>query len=547
MPQLFQSFQCDISGIPIPELFTFPFFYDPHPLSTIAAEALQQYLKTQTDFDHNFGLDPKQNGLAIGKMFGVLVVQNKNGELGYLWAYSGKLAESNQWEYFVPTVFDMLQENSYYKEEEVSINALTIKLAEIEKSELYITASRKVQEVKQQAEKGLIEQKTKIKEGKVARNILRQGTTDPKVLEALNLESQEASILLKKMTQYWEYKIKDTQQGVALFELELEALKEARKNKSAALQQRLFEEYAFLNQYHELKSLGVIFDGNPPAGAGECAAPKLIHYAFEHELKPIAMAEFWWGQSPKSEVRKHQQYYPACMGKCEPILKHMLLDIPMEPNPFERNDAAHKTLEIVYEDDCMVIVNKPTELLSVPGKQIKDSVFTRVQQLYPEATGPLLVHRLDMATSGLLVVAKSSEIHKIVQSQFIKRQIKKRYVALLDGIVQEDTGTINLPLRVDLDNRPNQLVCYEYGKKARTDYEVLSRNNNSTLIYFYPITGRTHQLRVHAAHPSGLNCPIVGDDLYGTKSNRLHLHAESITFQHPITLEIMTISVAAEF
>lgn len=547
MPQLFQSFQCDISGIPIPELFTFPFFYDPHPLSTIAAEALQQYLKTQTDFDHNFGLDPKQNGLAIGKMFGVLVVQNKNGELGYLWAYSGKLAESNQWEYFVPTVFDMLQENSYYKEEEVSINALTIKLAEIEKSELYITASRKVQEVKQQAEKGLIEQKTKIKEGKVARNILRQDTTDPKVLEALNLESQEASILLKKMTQYWEYKIKDTQQGVALFELELEALKEARKNKSAALQQRLFEEYAFLNQYHELKSLGVIFDGNPPAGAGECAAPKLIHYAFEHELKPIAMAEFWWGQSPKSEVRKHQQYYPACMGKCEPILKHMLLDIPMEPNPFERNDAAHKTLEIVYEDDCMVIVNKPTELLSVPGKQIKDSVFTRVQQLYPEATGPLLVHRLDMATSGLLVVAKSSEIHKIVQSQFIKRQIKKRYVALLDGIVQEDTGTINLPLRVDLDNRPNQLVCYEYGKKARTDYEVLSRNNNSTLIYFYPITGRTHQLRVHAAHPSGLNCPIVGDDLYGTKSNRLHLHAESITFQHPITLEIMTISVAAEF
>jgi tRNA pseudouridine32 synthase/23S rRNA pseudouridine746 synthase len=547
MPQLFQSFQCDISGIPIPELFTFPFYYEPHPLSTIAAEALQQYLETQTDFDHNFGLDPKQTGLSIGKMFGVLVVQNKKGELGYLWAYSGKLAESNLWEYFVPTVFDMLQENSYFKEEEVSINALTIKLAEIEKSELYITASRKVQEIKQQAEKGLIEQKTKIKEGKVARNIIRQSTTDIKVLEALNLDSQEASILLKKMTQYWDYKIKEAQQGVAQFELELEALKEARKTKSAALQQRLFEEYAFLNQHHELKSLGVIFDGNPPAGAGECAAPKLIHYAFQQGLKPIAMAEFWWGQSPKSEVRKHKQYYPACMGKCEPILKHMLFDLPMEPNPFERNDAANKTLEIVYEDDCMVIVNKPTELLSVPGKQIKDSVFTRVQQLYPEATGPLLVHRLDMATSGLLVVAKSSEIHKIVQSQFIKRQIKKRYVALLDGIVQKNSGTIDLPLRVDLDNRPNQLVCYVYGKKARTQYEVVGRKNNTTLVYFYPITGRTHQLRVHAAHSNGLNCPIVGDDLYGTKSNRLHLHAESITFQHPITLEMMTISVAPDF
>jgi tRNA pseudouridine32 synthase/23S rRNA pseudouridine746 synthase len=547
MPQLFHPFQCDLSGIPIPELFTFPFYYEPHPLSKIAAETLQQYLDTQTDFNHNFGLDPKQPGLAIGKMFGVLVVQNKHGVLGHLWAYSGKLAESNQWNHFVPTVYDMLDENSYFKKEELVINTLNAKITDLEKSELYLAASNQLKETKQRAEKELIEQKTKIKEGKAFRSKLREKTTDLKALEALNIESQEAGILLKKMTQYWDYKITEAQQNVTVFELEIEALKEARKNKSAALQQRLFEEYAFLNQHQELKSLGTIFDGNPPAGAGECAAPKLIHYAFQHKLKPIAMAEFWWGQSPKSEVRKHQQYYPACMGKCEPLLKHMLLDIPMEPNPFERNDAAHKTLEIVYEDDCMVIVNKPTELLSVPGKQVKDSVFTRVQQLYPEATGPLLVHRLDMATSGLLVIAKSSEIHKKLQSQFIKRQIKKRYVALLDGIVQEDTGTINLPLRVDLDNRPNQLVCFEFGKKAITHFEVLNRENNSTLIYFYPITGRTHQLRVHAAHPEGLNCPIKGDDLYGTKANRLHLHAESITFQHPQTYEMLTISVAADF
>ena len=331
------------------------------------------------------------------------------------------------------------------------------------------------------------------------------------------------------------------------FSHKINAIKENRRVKSAELQQQLFENYAFLNQSGELKSLGKIFNGNPPAGAGECAAPKLLHYAFQHELKPIAMAEFWWGQSPKSEVRKHQQFYPACTGKCEPILAHMLAGIELENNPFLVNSAEGKELEIVFEDDYLVVVNKPSEFLSVPGKQVVDSVYTRMKQQFPDATGPLVVHRLDMSTSGLLLIAKSSEIHKKLQSQFIKRQIKKRYVALLDGILNEDNGIINLPLRVDLDNRPNQIVCYEHGKNAETHWEVVSRINNRTLIYFYPITGRTHQLRVHAAHSLGLNAPIVGDDLYGNKANRLHLHAESITFQHPITKEKMTLSVPADF
>jgi tRNA pseudouridine32 synthase/23S rRNA pseudouridine746 synthase len=280
-----------------------------------------------------------------------------------------------------------------------------------------------------------------------------------------------------------------------------------------------------------------IFKGNPPAGAGECAAPKLLHFAFKHELKPIAMAEFWWGQSPKGEMRKHQQFYPACTGKCEPILKHMLQGIPMEENPFAINPAEGKELAIVFEDDYLLLVNKPAEFLSVPGKQITDSVQTRIKTLYPNA---MIVHRLDMSTSGLLIFGKTPDIYKKLQAQFIKRNVKKRYVAQLDGVLSEDSGSINLPLRGDLHNRPNQIVCFEQGKPAQTHWEVIERKDNKTLVYFYPITGRTHQLRVHAAHSLGLNTPIVGDDLYGTKADRLHLHAERITFVHPISKEIIT-------
>ncbi|WP_333877300.1 RluA family pseudouridine synthase [Flavobacterium sp.] len=346
------------------------------------------------------------------------------------------------------------------------------------------------------------------------------------------------------MNQYWQYKINDAREQLAYYTNQINALKEARKEKSSALQQRLFNEYAFLNQYQELKSLGEIFNGNPPAGAGECAAPKLLHYAFQHDLKPIAMAEFWWGQSPKSEVRKHQQFYPACTGKCEPILKHMLKGMPVDDNPFAVNWAEGKNLEIVFEDDYLLVINKPAEFLSVPGKQVSDSVQTRIQALHPNA---LVVHRLDMSTSGLLLIAKSNAIHKNLQAQFIKRKVKKRYVALLDGFLMENKGIIDLPLRVDLDNRPNQIVCFDYGKPAQTQWEVVERRNNQTMVYFYPITGRTHQLRVHAAHSLGLNCPIIGDDLYGTKAHRLHLHAQSLTFAHPVSKQEMTIAKEAEF
>jgi len=551
---VFQSFKNDISAIAIPEQFTFPFYYEPHELSIIAAKELQNYLENQTDFEHNFGLDKDQNGLVIGKMFGVLVVQNRQHELGYLWAFSGKLADKNHHDYFVPTVFDMLEENSFFKQEETILNEYNSKIAALENSKDYLNCKEQLDSIKLQAEKEIKEFKQQIKLAKKQREIDRNKASielSSASFEQLKNEliavSQQESIHLKKMMFYWKQSIEVATQELNKYVEELNQLKEERRQKSAALQQQLFEKYSFLNQYGNLKSLGEIFNGNPPAGAGECAAPKLLHYAFQHQLKPIAMAEFWWGQSPKTEVRKHQQFYPACTGKCEPILNHMLEGIPLEANPFQINTASGKDLEIIYEDDYLLIVNKPAELLSVPGKQISDSVYARIKFNYPNATGPLVVHRLDMSTSGLLLVAKSSEIHKRLQSQFIKRQIKKRYVALLDGIISEDKGYIDLPLRVDLDNRPNQLVCYEHGKTAQTEWEVISRVEGKTLVYFYPITGRTHQLRLHAVHPLGLNTPIVGDDLYGNKSNRLHLHAESITFQHPISREMMTIAVDPEF
>ncbi|WP_338378267.1 pseudouridine synthase [uncultured Flavobacterium sp.] len=546
MSTFFQPFNTSISGIALPDKFTFPFYYEPNELSLIASNELQNYLENQTDFGHNFGLDETQKGLVIGKMFGVLICQNEAGEIGQLWAFSGKLADSNHHDKFVPTVYDMLDEKAFYKIGENELNQITKQIETLKNSDEFKNAFKNLENTKKEAFNDIQKQKNNIKVQKKLRDDIRK--TDSYNEEELKETSKQEGILLKKMTQFWNYKIEAAQKEFDLINSKIEALKIDRKQKSAHLQQRLFAEYAFQNQYGKLKSIGEIFEENPPAGAGECAAPKLLHYAFANKLKPIAMAEFWWGKSPNSEIRKHKQFYPACKSKCEPILmQHMLDGLEMEENPFENNPAKGKDISIVYDDEHLVLINKPAEFLSVPGKQIKDSVYQRVATLYPNATGPLIVHRLDMSTSGIMILAKSEEIYKALQSQFIKRTIKKRYVALLDGIIQENKGFIDFPLRVDLDDRPRQLVCYEHGKTAQTHWEKIEVKDNKTKVYFYPITGRTHQLRVHASHELGLKTPIVGDDLYGKKANRLHLHAEQLTYVHPILKKEMTFTVEAEF
>jgi tRNA pseudouridine32 synthase / 23S rRNA pseudouridine746 synthase len=560
---MFTPFKNSVSNIELPLKFTFPFYYEPHSIALQAAKELQDYIENQSDFEHNFGIESGKEGLVIGKMFGVLVVQKKNGELGYISAFSGKLAKGNHHERFVPPVFDILLEDGFFRTQEDIISAINREIERLENEPEYLNQLQEEQLIISTTQNELVEIKSEIKTNKAQRDLLRkkyQTQLSSNEMDQANFEqhlqelvkqSLKESYYLKDKTQQSKVAIEQTKAKTQLFKDTIDALKEERKVKSAACQQEIFDHYYFLNKQGEQKSLGTIFQATeaqkPPAGAGECAAPKLLQYAFLHDLKPIALAEFWWGQSPSSEIKKHGQFYPACRGKCEPILGHMLEGIEMDENPMLTNPALGKELPIIFEDDYLAIVNKPAEFLSVPGKNISDSVYERVRTLYPNATGPLIVHRLDMSTSGLMLVAKTKEVHQHLQSQFLKRTVKKRYVALLDGIVKIPSGEINLPLRVDLDDRPRQLVCFDYGKPALTHFETIDTKRRQTKVYFYPVTGRTHQLRVHAAHPQGLNTPIVGDDLYGTKGNRLHLHAESITFRHPVSKEIITFQVDAEF
>ena len=552
--QMFHPFPEVANSILKPEKFTFPFYYEAHPLAKIATEMLQNHLETQTDWEHNFGLYSQQNGLVIGKMFGVLVVENTEGKLGFLAAFSGKLAESNHIPGFVPPVFDLLLPNGFFKKEEEILNQINRDLEVLQSQPAYLQTVQSYHKIVLDAEEDILNHKNQIKKNKISRDEKRIWAEQNLDFESYKLlqkelsqQSKEDNILLKKMNHFWGLQKLESQKELQLWLDQINQLKELRKQKSSDLQKLIFTKYTFLNAKNEFKSLGAIFENNPPAGAGECAAPKLLHYAFANGFQPITLAEFWWGQSPKSEVRQHQQFYPACRSKCEPILNHMLQGLEVDENPLLQNPAEGQELATIFEDEWLLVVTKPAEFLSVPGKNIQDSVYERMRTAYPKATGPLVVHRLDMSTSGLLLIAKSEEVYKKLQAQFIQRTIQKRYVALLDGILDQKAGIINLPLRVDLDNRPQQLVCYEYGKKAQTRFEVIEIKNNQTKVYFYPITGRTHQLRVHAAHADGLYCPIVGDDLYGTTGKRLCLHAEQLTFEHPVTREKLTVQQEADF
>lgn len=561
MPQsisCFTPFKQDISGITIPEKFTFPFFYEPHELALIAAQELQEFLEQPKDWKHNFWNEKTGAGEAAGKMFGVLVVKNERGELGYLSAFSGQIDGTMNIAPFVPAAYVEDFDKSYCDGQFKEFTKLSNQVEALEQSPEYIEALEKLQELQKTAELLLENQRKKHKkQSKELKAQLKQRSKTLNAQELQNLKAQQHQQHLNQKFLYREYEIyllkkqQPFQVIVDQYQSQMEALIQQRKKQSLDLQDWIFKQYDLLNGRGERKNVLDIFKelnlGAPPASTGDCAAPKLLQYAFAKALQPIALAEFWWGKSSKSQIRKHKQFYPACRSKCEPILGHMLQGLDVEDNSLLINPAVGKTMEVIYEDDAIIIVNKPEEFLSVPGKTIKDSVYSRLKELYPEATGPILVHRLDMSTSGILVATKNLEYYHFIQEQFVNRTISKRYVALLDGVLENDEGMIELPLRVDLDNRPTQLVCYDYGKAARTKYQVIERREQETLVHFYPITGRTHQLRVHAAHASGLNAPIVGDDLYGTATNRLHLHAEYIKFVHPVTGKTVSFKVPAPF
>uniref|UniRef100_E6XMG9 Pseudouridine synthase n=1 Tax=Shewanella putrefaciens (strain 200) TaxID=399804 RepID=E6XMG9_SHEP2 len=570
-PSCFTSFTQAIDAYALPQRFTFPFYYEPHPLCVIAANELQHHLETQNDWQHNFGLTGELTG-AIGKMFGVLLVQDPQGEVGYLSAFSGKLAEQNHWPRFVPPVFDMLAKDNFFHAENLQINQINEQLLAVENHPDIPRLLSELNAEQAQAQAKLAAHRQVMTDGRQSRKAQRhqlavQWAANPTdetlrenaVTEAkLSQESINEKNQLRDIKHYWDERIHAISQALTLLTDKRDALRQQRKQLSAALQQKLFEQYRFLNIQGAEKSLNGIFNGTveltPPAGSGECAAPKLLHYAFKHGLKPLAIAEFWWGAPPKSEIRQHKQFYPACLRKCQPILGHMLEGLVVDDNPLLTNPAEGKTLSILYQDEAMAIVNKPAEFLSVPGKEIEDSVYSRMQQTFPNATGPLIVHRLDMSTSGLMVIALTKDAHKQLQKQFIQRTVTKRYVALLAGIPtamadKQAAGQISLPLRGDLDDRPRQLVCHEFGKAAQTHWELshIDEMARTARVYLFPKTGRTHQLRVHCAHSEGLNTPIVGDDLYGTRANRLHLHADLLMLQHPVTREQMRFQIDPDF
>jgi len=433
------------TDIPGPERFTYPFCYEPHPLAVMAAEELKRELAGMT--------------LTEGKMFGVLVVRGGatsdcppptggvRGGLFFLAAYSGLLEGRNDWDYFVPPVFDAQQPDGHFKQTEREIS----------------------------------------------------------------LVSKQSPIVAKKMSQ--------------------------------ELQLWLFHQYQFLNARGERRDLVEVWQDYhcsarirrryplPPGGTGDCCAPKLLQYAYSQGLKPVCMAEFWWGPSPNSDIRHHGQFYPACRGKCKPVLTWMLQGLDVDPSPDE-NGFPHLVPQVVYEDEAMAVLNKPAGMLSIPGRTEDYSVATWAQQRWP---GAVLVHRLDMWTSGIILVAKTKEASLGLQQQFEQRTIKKKYLAIVEGVPAKEHGIIDLPLLCDPLNRPRQVVDHERGKRAITEYRVLKTSFSLSLLALWPHTGRTHQLRMHCAHPDGLGCPILGDELYGQKRDRLYLQAQAITFVHPAT------------
>ena len=529
-----------------PKRMNNPFDYEPHPLCIKACREVQAYLAKREDW---------QEEISRGKMFGVLIVErNEPGQdtpqLGYLAAYSGQIGGRSDWEDFVPAVFDYLQPNGIFKIREAIISNMNLAIKEME------VCKKKVQLLIQPLEglrKSEIDKLQKnLKEAKAKRDAIRQrGNLTSEEEAELIRESQHMKAEFRRKKRKIEEKT-ETELIYEKMKEEIRKVKLSRKQRSDNLQRWLFSQFNMLNDKGECKNLIDIFQDTaaktPPAGSGECCEPKLLQYAYSLGYKPLQMAMFWWGESPKEEIRHHLHFYPACNGKCKPILQWMLPASTFEPAAVDL--SIYNKVETLYEDREIAVIHKPEELLSVPGKDAaQPSIYALMRSKYPEATGPLIVHRLDMSTSGVMLIAKTEFAYHRLQKAFLNHQIQKKYVAIISGKDIPEKGIISLPLMPDYLDRPRQIVDHEQGKEAITEYEVLEPVDDSHLrIALYPKTGRTHQLRVHCAHQEGLNAPILGDPLYGNeKAARLHLHAEEITFEHPLTGKKMTITRKADF
>ena len=486
--------------------------------------------------------------LQAGKMFGVLVAQNTSGQLGYIAAFSGLIAGSGNHDFFVPPIFDYTCPDGHFKQTEKQISELTTQIVDAENSQPLTARKRQLAETEEQAKIEISERKALNREHKAERDRQRNQQLTVEQQSILTRQSQFEKAELRRLERKWADKLEEIQQQIFDIEQNINQLKNSRRLMSENLQQWLFEQYVVLNARSESKTIGRIFADEqgsvPPAATGECAAPKLLQYAYKHGLRPLAMGEFWWGDSPEGEIRQHGNFYPACHNRCRPLLSFMLQGLDVEPNRLNQNQLQ---IKIIYNDNWLVAVDKPAGLLSVPGKDDADSALAQLQKQYGETADIQPVHRLDMQTSGVLLFAKDKSTQAAMMQLFEHRQVAKRYVAVVEGVPAEKQGTISLPLRANLDDRPRQMVDFAHGRKAVTRYKVLGGNDKRTIVEFFPETGRTHQLRVHAAHPSGLKCPIVGDNLYGSPADRLYLHAARIDFVHPLTGEKTTIECKEDF
>ena len=615
MIEILHPLHCDAEP---PRQFTYPFCYEPHPLCIAAAKEVQRYIEES-------GVWKDEKG--PGKMFGVLCVrekgkgkesekgkvksekiEGKSENIGFLAAYSGLLAGRNDWGYFVPPVFDAQQPDGHFKTEERAISALNKEIDALQKSDMYLAQRSEYEDAKLHIEQSIEQMRCRVAEAKRQRDARRheaeQGgkpiTAEEKA--AMVHESQHLKAEQRRLKQQCTATLDQLRRPLAEHEARVDALRRQRREMSDALQQWLFSQYRMLNANGEERDLVDIFgetiNAMPPAGSGDCCAPKLLQYAYANGLEPVCMAEFWWGNSPKQEIRHHLHYYPACRSKCLPILTHMLRGLDVEPNPLAQ-PKTNDVPRIVYEDDTIIVVDKPAGMLSVPGKAVadgdvalngnaahaddnvaldveeyvrqyltKNSQLSTLNSQLPTLNSqlPKAVHRLDMDTSGLLVLALNDEAYIELQRQFASREVKKRYEAVLDGkpsvlcgapgskwlSVSHDgrEGRISLPLIADIMDRPRQRVDFDNGKTALTDYRIERLlPNGGTLVSLYPLTGRTHQLRVHCAHNEGLGCPILGDPLYGhgCHTSRMYLHAAMVEFRHPVTGERLRFETASGF
>ena len=525
----------------LPARFPSPFESTPHPIAQRAAARLVEQLR-----------DWPGESDGGGKMFGVLVVAAPDGRVGFLRGFSGMLGRRWHVPGFVPPLFDVAARDTFWPAGEAALRTLSQQLAELDA----LTAPRR-------AELALLITRHDVvmhalRERHRARRVRRQteresAPDDPEALRALASESRGDTAEQHRLRAEHAAQRETVASRLRAIDTQYAALAQERADRSRMYSQQIHDTYVIANARGERRLLRELFAPDaPPSGAGDCAAPKLLGHAYREGLRPIALAELWWGPPPITGGRHAGLFYPACRGKCGPLLGHALEGLATDPPPrFGGELIAADEPRVVFEDRWIAIVDKPVGLLSVPGRgdALRDSVLTRLRARYPQARGPLVVHRLDLDTSGLLLVAKDEPTHVALQRMFALRAIDKRYVAWLDGSAAGDRGVVTLALRVDIDDRPRQIYDPLHGKPATTEWQVIARDAGRTRVALYPRTGRTHQLRVHAAHALGIGVPITGDRLYGRHSERerLLLHAEALSFVHPHTNERVTIERPAPF